>query len=56
MGVKRIHLQLAAKRRWQTLLDSSIERDAGLNWQSSTRQQRWPTQQVQVSSKAKVLP
>jgi len=54
MGVKRIHLQLAAKRRWQNLDDADTARDAKHPWQFNAHQHRWSAQRT--NSKFKDLP
>ena len=55
MGVKKLHLQLAAKRRWQTMLDADTDRDATRSpLQVNTHQRKWSAQYE--SSKFRVLP
>jgi len=42
MGVKRFHLQLAAKRRWQSQLGVNAEqRSTDPSWPISVQPRRW---------------
>jgi hypothetical protein len=54
VGIKRLHLQLAAKRRWQSELAISTGNNTDQYWQISPQQKRWSAQPV--SSKLKDLP
>ena len=49
MGVKRIHMQLASKRRWQSEFIENVERDVGGQLQYDTQQKRWTAQPTQYS-------
>jgi len=55
MGVKRIHLQLASKRRWQSELIENFAHDADSTLQFDSQQKRW-TAQPTTYSKYKDLP
>jgi len=54
VGIKRLHLQLAAKRRWQTELGVSAGNNSDQYWQIGPQLKRWSAQPV--SSKLKDLP
>ena len=49
MGVKRIHIQLASKRRWQSEFIDNVERDAGSYLQYDAQQKRWTAQPAKYS-------
>jgi len=54
VGIKRLHLQLAAKRRWQTELGTSAGNSTDQYWQFDPQQRRWSVQPEH--SKLKDLP